>query len=300
MPGRLGDRCSVWWGRWFGRRYRRVVAPTLLWENARWRIVLPERALTVGHVAIVDRDPARGLDHAGASGLIDAYRRSRSGLRMAAGCEGFQVSFAVRWEPDALGIGEPDPLEDAVRVVHVFGRKPDDPTSPVRAMTAPRPERLYATVDAHRVSTLEAALAAGDDIEVVGPPDRECTDGCGADVLTQQERWRAGGVRVIRPRRVIIDSHVIVLPLRHVVSIGELTAEEIVSVAARLEEVRDQFGLASGVTGLNCFVNDGSAARQETPHAHLHVLGRSRDEATNPFELLGRRLTPPTAPATAR
>jgi diadenosine tetraphosphate (Ap4A) HIT family hydrolase len=64
-----------------------------------------------------------------------------------------------------------------------------------------------------------------------------------------------------------------------------------VSIVARLDEVRDQFGQASGVTGLNCFANDGTAARQETPHVHLHVYGRSRDEAVNPFELLARRLT---------
>lgn len=100
---------------------------------------------------------------------------------------------------------------------------------------------------------------------------------------------------MIRPRQVMIDAQVIILPLRHVVSLGDLTADEVVSCSARLAEVREQFGSASGTTGLSCFANDGTAARQETPHVHLHVFGRARDEPANPFALLARRLGP--APA---
>jgi diadenosine tetraphosphate (Ap4A) HIT family hydrolase len=96
--------------------------------------------------------------------------------------------------------------------------------------------------------------------------------------------WPADGVRVIRPRRRIIASQVIVLPVRHVVSAGDLRPAEIVSIGARLGEIRRAF--RGQCTGLSCFLNDGIEGRQETPHVHIHVFGRSRNEAGNPFEFL--------------
>lgn len=73
-------------------------------------------------------------------------------------------------------------------------------------------------------------------------------------------------------------------------------------MVARLDETMHQFTLASAATGLSCFLNDGTAARQETPHVHLHVFGRSHAETANPFELLGQRVTAtnPTAGVTSR
>lgn len=267
---------------------------TALWQNARWQVVLPEQSLTPAQLAIVDRDPTRGIDRDAAAAMLEAYRRARSALWQVARSRGFQVSFAVEWEPDEDAVGEPDPIAGAARVVQVFGRDPQAQVSPVRAMAQPRKHRSYLTSDPDRIAALSDALAAplvdGAEITVPGPSDAEC-DGCWPDVLTSQERWRADGVRVIRPRHVLIDPQVIVLPLRHVVSFGDLTAEELSSLFARLDEVRHQFGLASGSTGLSCFANDGTAARQETPHVHLHVFGRAADEADNPFVLLGRRLS---------
>lgn len=260
--------------------------PVPLWENERWQIVLPAQPLTASHLAIVDLDSKASLDTAGAAGLLTAYRRSRSALWRVAGSRGFMLSFAVGWEPDADAIGEPDPIADEARVIHVFGRGHDDRMSPVRAMAARRQDRQHVRIATDRISALKAALAAGDDFDLHTPSDREC-DGCHADVLRKQERWRDGGVRVIRPRNVVMDSQVILLPIRHVVSLGDLVADEVVSSFQQLAEVRRQFEMASGVTGLSCFANDGSAARQETPHVHLHVFGRSRHETANPFELLG-------------
>lgn len=33
------------------------MSPTPLWENQRWRVVLPEQPLTPGQLAIIDRGP---------------------------------------------------------------------------------------------------------------------------------------------------------------------------------------------------------------------------------------------------
>lgn len=268
------------------------MSPTPLWENKRWRVVLPERLLTPGHLAIIDRAPSEDIDLAGGAGLIDAYRTVRSALWCALGYRGFMISFAVDWQPDRDAIGEPDPIDGNSCAIHVFGRgAADDRLSPVRVMAARQRDRRYETVDKGKVAALKVALTSAPDVDVPGPADRDC-DGCWPEVLTKQERWRADGVRVIRPRGVMIDAQVMLLPLRHVVSLGDLLAEEVASMFARLGEVGRQFAMASGVTGLSCFANDGTAAHQETPHVHLHVFGRSRREGANPFELLGRRLPP--------
>jgi hypothetical protein len=63
------------------------------------------------------------------------------------------------------------------------------------------------------------------------------------------------------------------------------------------------FATQNGSSGLSCFTNDGAAARQETPHVHLHVFGRASDRPANPFEMLARRLgtdRPPHQPLSRR
>ena len=261
---------------------------TAVWENDHWTVVVPPVPLTLGHLAIIAKTQTRDVDVAGAASMVDAYRRVRSALCHVGGYRAFQLAFADAWEPDEDAIGEPGPIDHEPRVIHVFGRgSAADAVSAVRLMARPRRNRESATVDAARVTALTAALAFAEGVEVDGPPDHEC-DGCSSDVLTRQERWRHDGVRVIRPKNVLIDAQVIVLPVRHVVSFGDLTGAEVASLFARLVEVRDQFSQSSGVSGLSCFANDGVAAHQETPHVHLHVFGRSRHESVNPFVLLGR------------
>ncbi|GAB3914447.1 hypothetical protein GCM10011575_44970 [Microlunatus endophyticus] len=255
-----------------------------LWQNRRWQVVVPPKPLTDAQLALIDRSPDETLDASAAAELLDAYRRSRSALWSVCGSRGFRIGFTVNWQPDAAGIGEPDPIESAPRVVQVFGRRSGD-TSPSRLMAVPRSERSVIDLDEMIRTALAAALAEPEMITVPAPSDSDC-DGCRPDVLTTQERWRDHATRVIRPRHVVIDSQVIVLPLRHVLSLGDLAPAEVLSIHQQLGRVRTQFQLASGATGLNCFANDGTAARQETAHVHLHVFGRSQDEPANPFELL--------------
>jgi hypothetical protein len=60
---------------------------------------------------------------------------------------------------------------------------------------------------------------------------------------------------------------------------------------ARLRE-----SLGPGSTGLTGFANDGIAARQETPHVHLHCYGRSVAEPVNPYARLAALLPKPQRP----
>jgi diadenosine tetraphosphate (Ap4A) HIT family hydrolase len=265
-------------------------------DQGSWRIVAPADRLIDAHLALVGRGPDRGLTYEDAADLIAAYRAATSALHQCLGATGFMISFAWSWRPYGDAVGEPNPVEGYDCAVHVFGRRPGEPLSPVRAMAVPRPDRRPVQPDPSLTEQLRQALARPPaPLTIVGPspqPGEPC-DGCASSVLTDQERWRRDGVRVIRPRRVQLDPHVLLLPLRHVTSLRDLTPDEVVSLAVRLDETLEQCRLASGSTGLSGFANDGIAARQETPHVHLHCYGRAIDEPVNPYARLAALLPAP-------
>lgn len=268
-------------------RYGCRVRPETVAEYGSWRIVVPASRVVEPHLALV-RGVGRidALDQREAAGLIEAYRAATSALHHTFGVSGFVINFAVNWHPSQDGVGEPDPIEGAACAVHVFGRKPGEPISPIRALTLPRSARRSLPPTPDLLGQLRQQLSGDPEPLIIEPPQSIRCEGCTGAVLTEQERWRSRDVRVIRPKRVLIDPHVIVLPIRHVVSLRDLEPDEASSMSARMFEALVQFRLASGSTGLSCFANDGLFARQETPHVQLHVYGRSPVERTNPVRLL--------------
>lgn len=73
--------------------------------------------------------------------------------------------------------------------------------------------------------------------------------------------------------------HVLVIPRRHAVFIGELDAP----TRSHLFEVANAVVNAQKAAGLPCdgnnlFLNDGPAANQHVPHVHLHVLPRKQGD----------------------
>lgn len=263
-----------------------------------WQVTRPAQVLTDGHVALrslIRFDPAR-MPLPLAAELARIYRATRNALHAVLACDGFAVSFSWSWTPTGDGIGEPAPEWEGP-VLHVFGRRPDERSRPIRAMALPaheRPAPLTASEESSLAGRLQAALATTDTAAPFTPAIRAADpagcDGCLPEVERDQELWRAQGVRVLRPRAPLVDANVLALPLRHVASVGSLRPEEIVSYAARLHEVRADFGRRFGSTGLSCFLNDGTRAGQTTPHAHVHAFGRSHEEPVNPFELLAHRV----------
>lgn len=156
-------------------------------------------------------------------------------------------------------------------------------------MLVPRPRRLIAEQPVGLDAAVEKARSGEPFLVPPVPFEGEC-DGCAESVRTEQELWRDDRSRVIRPKQPMIDAQVLVLPLRHVVSLGDLGPEELISLAGQLERVREQFAWRHTRTGLSCFANDGSRAGQSTPHVHIHCYGRAVDEDVQPFEELARRL----------
>ena len=199
----------------------------ILAEQGSWRILAPAERVIDAQLTLVRAEPSRPFAYDDAADLIAAYRAATSALHHCLGATGFMIAFALHWHPYADGIGEPAPIDGYDTALHVFGRRPGEPLSPVRALAQPRPERHPLPPDPALIDRLRQALAGPPaPLTVEGPSSQVC-DGCTAAVLTEQERWRADGVRVIRPRRVLIDPHVLVLPLRHVVSLRDLTPDEV-------------------------------------------------------------------------
>lgn len=251
-----------------------------------WQIRRPDRPLTDAHLMITG--PGDRWDPASARSLIDSYRTARTALHRLLGCTGFAISFRVGWQPYGDAIGEPDEPATGC-AVHVFGRRDGESVSPVRAMLVPRPRRLIAEQSVGLDAAVELARSGEPFLVPPVPFEGEC-DGCAESVRTEQELWRDDRSRVIRPKQPMIDAQVLVLPLRHVVSLGDLGPEELISLAGQLERVREQFARRHTRTGLSCFANDGSRAGQSTPHVHIHCYGRAVDEDVQPFEELARRL----------
>jgi len=268
------------------------VRPETVAESGSWRIVVPASRVIEPHLALVRAGRrADALDPREGAGLIQAYRLATSALHRCFGATGFMVSFAVNWQGTRDGVGEPDPIDGATCAVHVFGRKPGEPISPIRAMALRRSDRASLPPGPALLQRLRQELRGEPEPIRIQPPDTPRCDGCTGAVLTEQERWRSRDVRVIRPKRVLIDPPVLVLPIRHVVSLRDLEPDEVASMSARLLEALVQFRLATGSTGLSCFANDGLAARQETPHVHVHVYGRSPVEPVNPYLRMAGYLT---------
>lgn len=83
--------------------------------------------------------------------------------------------------------------------------------------------------------------------------------------------------------------HVLICPIRHVVSFTDLNANEtqsILCVAQRI--VRTQKDALPNCSGVNLILSDGEAAGQEVLHAHFHLVPRQKGDGFG-WRRLGRR-----------
>jgi len=74
--------------------------------------------------------------------------------------------------------------------------------------------------------------------------------------------------------------HVLVVPRRHAVELGDLSEDEAANVFRLVHRVTTAF-LNSGIPfdGYNIFQSNGEVAGQEVFHAHFHLIPRLRDDA---------------------
>ena len=80
----------------------------------------------------------------------------------------------------------------------------------------------------------------------------------------------------------VTEGHALVIPKRHVTSIFELTSEELATLWAQVATVRTLLAEKYRPDGFNIGVNDGAAAGQTVPHAHVHVIPRREGDVPDP------------------
>lgn len=88
--------------------------------------------------------------------------------------------------------------------------------------------------------------------------------------------------------RPVAAGHCLLIPRAEGMHLADLPDPTLAALGDRLARLTAAVKSASGAPAVNVVVNDGPAAGQEVPHAHLHVFPRFPDD--------GKRLGWPAAP----
>jgi len=91
---------------------------------------------------------------------------------------------------------------------------------------------------------------------------------------------RSDTVAVLVTREPRGVSHLLVLPVRHVPTILDLTDEESCAVMLGVRSAARTIDLADGRPGIAVWQNNGVPAAQSIPHVHFHVAGTLPDGGT--------------------
>lgn len=80
----------------------------------------------------------------------------------------------------------------------------------------------------------------------------------------------------------VAEGHSLVIPRRHVASLFDLSAEEFADAWGLVTQVRKELVERFHPDSFNVGLNDGPAAGQTVPHAHIHVIPRKNGDVTDP------------------
>ncbi|MCY2928733.1 MAG: HIT family protein [Planctomycetota bacterium] len=95
--------------------------------------------------------------------------------------------------------------------------------------------------------------------------------------------WLANGHAVaLRDGYPVSEGHTLVIPKQHSPSLFDLPAEVQRAVWELAAEVRKLLVMEFNPDGFNVGINDGEAAGQTVPHAHVHVIPRYDGDVEDP------------------
>lgn len=80
----------------------------------------------------------------------------------------------------------------------------------------------------------------------------------------------------------ITEGHALVIPKRHVASLFDLPEAEQAELWLVVAKVRALLLKKYAPQSFNIGVNDGEAAGQTVPHAHIHVIPRKKGDVADP------------------
>lgn len=80
----------------------------------------------------------------------------------------------------------------------------------------------------------------------------------------------------------VAEGHTLVIPREHVTSIFDLSASDQTGLWQLVAQARSDLAEQLSPVGFNIGINDGEAAGQTVPHAHIHIIPRYRDDVPDP------------------
>jgi histidine triad (HIT) family protein len=78
--------------------------------------------------------------------------------------------------------------------------------------------------------------------------------------------------------------HVLLVPRAEGQHLADLPADTLAELGSYLARLSRAVKTGTGSDAVNVVVNDGPAAGQEVPHAHLHVIPRKTGDGRRPFQ----------------
>jgi diadenosine tetraphosphate (Ap4A) HIT family hydrolase len=80
----------------------------------------------------------------------------------------------------------------------------------------------------------------------------------------------------------VSPGHTLVIPRKHVNSLADLPLDEYLGLWSLVAEARSALEGQTGAEGFTIGVNDGLAAGQTVPHAHIHIIPRFMGDVPDP------------------
>ncbi|OGW54849.1 MAG: HIT family hydrolase [Nitrospirae bacterium RBG_13_43_8] len=80
----------------------------------------------------------------------------------------------------------------------------------------------------------------------------------------------------------ISPGHTLIIPKRHIVTLFETTAEELMALFNLLSDAHEQLIQKQNPDGFNIGINDGIAAGQTVMHLHIHLIPRYAGDMPDP------------------
>lgn len=90
-----------------------------------------------------------------------------------------------------------------------------------------------------------------------------------------------GSFFAVEDKYPVSAGHTLLVPVRHVDRLRDLTAEEFLDLRQILGMVQDQL-TKKGAEGFNIGVNEGEVAGQTLVHLHVHVIPRYAGDVETP------------------
>jgi histidine triad (HIT) family protein len=110
---------------------------------------------------------------------------------------------------------------------------------------------------------------------------------CDVDNLEVQSIAENSLMRVYQTYKPLSRPHVLIMPVRHVSFMEELTETESAALTKALQAVVMAGKEAYDLVGYNLWVNGGPKAGQEVQHFHMHFLGCLRNAQGGAKKIMG-------------